>query len=169
LAKNKVLHQGTGRRYPNSMVNQPMNLYDDMMRTRCPGSPEPPKRKRSPRKNLEAGVIRDCIGYLHKSRRVIYVERRNTGAIQFTDGSRVAFGSKGAADIWCLIGTHRGTWPRSSYVLRHVEIECKRRDGKGVQSQAQKDFQAFCDANHIPYLLVTSAEELTEKLRDILA
>lgn len=160
-------------------------IYDECMATG--GEPTKPTRKRSPKKNLEARVIRDCLTYLCRHPTVVYVERRNTGAVMFTDGSRVAFGATGAADIWCIARTHVhrancridltgkccpedwGPGCDDCPQLKHIEIECKRADGKGKQSQAQKDFQHFCNANGIPYLLVTSAEELTEKLRDILA
>lgn len=116
-------------------------------------------RKRSKRHDLEAAVQRECLQWLGKQDLVIYVERRNTGAIAFEDGSRVAFGRTGAADIWCLLRRRNmNTCPI------HIEIECKRRDGKGRLSQAQEKFKQKCDRDGVPYLVVTSAEDLAEKL-----
>ena len=85
------------------------------------------------------------------------------------------FGSKGAADIWCLVKAPIQNWINNfdrhmiedEDVLVHVEIECKRADGKGRQSEAQKKFQQFCDSQGIPYILVISASELAEKLSAI--
>lgn len=152
------------------------NLYDE-----CQAAAPPPKKRRrkSPKSSLEAGVIRGCVKYLHDCPAVVYVERRNTGAVRFADGGFVRFGSKGAADIWCLIRTQvyhtrpdeetGDVWmsPEADVDLTHIEIECKRADGKGKQSEAQVQFQQFCNKNNIPYLLVTSATELAEKLSQI--
>ncbi|MBU2051426.1 MAG: hypothetical protein KKH61_20955 [Gammaproteobacteria bacterium] len=139
-------------------------------------------RKRTPKKSLEASVIRDCLALLHDYPDVIYVERRNTGAVKFTDGGFIRFGSPGGADIWCLLATplyeliisaDDNVEPVSkqsgSYLIKHIEIEAKRADGKGRQSPAQKRFQAMCDDWGIPYLLVTSAEELQKALDKLLA
>ena len=134
-------------------------------------------RKRSPKKDGEAVVVRECLLFLKQHPQVIYVERRNTGAVQFADGGFIRFGSKGAADIWCLVNTKRhylkcvrGEWVMSREPvgsITHVEIECKRADGKGRQSEAQKKFQEFCDSQGIPYILVISATKLAEKLSAI--
>ncbi len=132
-------------------------------------------RKRSPKKDGEAVVVRECLLFLKQHPQVIYVERRNTGAVQFADGGFIRFGSKGAADIWCLVEAPIQNWINNfdrhmiedENVLVHVEIECKRADGKGRQSEAQKKFQQFCDYRGIPYILVISASELAEKLSAI--
>ncbi len=143
----------------------------------CPvGKP----KKKTPKKNLEAHVVRECLKFLKQSPDVIYVERRNTGAVQFEDGGYVQFGQKGAADIWCLVKIGLSEMivpanedadiifqPSDSYIVKHVEIECKRSDGKGYQSVAQKKFQEFCDSRHIPYILTTSADELKLKIAAI--
>lgn len=146
-----------------------MNLYDELCR--ATGKPKKPRRK-TPKKDLEAIVVRDCLAYLHGHPDVIYVERRNTGMILFQSGGCVRFGHKGAADIWCLLRRlppwrfncpDATAWVKAGQNL-HIEIECKRADGKGKQTQAQAAFQEFCVNNAIPYLLVTSAKELAEKL-----
>ncbi|MCK5610939.1 hypothetical protein KAR91_54205 [Candidatus Pacearchaeota archaeon] len=151
-----------------------------------------PKKKRSRKKDLEGPVVKDCLNFLVDHPRVIYVERRNTGAVQFQDGGFIRFGSKGAADIWCLVrvkthgqecvsgrdldGTpmcHPKNWDTQypgcdgCIQLIHVEIECKRADGKGRQSEAQKKFQKFCDDWNIPYILTTSASYLAEQISAI--
>ena len=135
------------------------------------------KPRKTPKKNLEASVIRDCLALLGNHPNVVYIERRNTGAVKFTDGGFIRFGSPGGADIWCLLATPLyeidvsadddfEPVPKRSdrSLIVHVEIECKRPDGKGRQSPAQKRFQAICDDWKIPYLLVTSAEELRKAL-----
>ena len=139
-------------------------------------------RKRTPRKNLEAVVVRECLLYLKQHPQVIYIERRNTGAVVLEGGGFIRFGSKGAADIWCLIQCRSlkhypdeqmfvcqdnidGSCAGSCHT--HVEVECKRQDGKGRQSEAQKAFQEYCDSHGIPYILVTSANELAKKLSAI--
>ena len=141
-----------------------------------------PKRKRSKRTDLEGHVVRECLKFLNDCPGVIYVERRNTGAVQFEGGGFIRFGSKGAADIWCLVketlyevdvsGDPLDIVAQSrisdSYLVRHVEIECKRADGKGRQSPDQRAFQEFCDSQHIPYILTTSAEKLKLKINAII-
>jgi len=117
------------------------------------------KRKRSPRVDLEGSLVRECLAYLRDNLDVVYVERRNTGALRVQGGGFIRFGAKGAADIWCLVASERN-WPH----LRHVEIECKRADGKGRLSPDQKRFQAFCRNEAIPYFVVTSAEELALRI-----
>lgn len=150
----------------------------------CPIGPQR-KRKRTPKKHLEATVVRECLQFLAKHPDVIYVERRNTGAVQFQDGGFVRFGAVGAADIWCLVRryTHRKNCRIGSSSGRpmccpedwgpdcegciqttHIEIECKRSDGKGRQSAAQKKFQEFCASQHIPYILCSSTKQLAEQL-----
>ena len=140
--------------------------------------PVGPKRKRSARKNLEGPVIRECLQALAKCPDVIYVERRNTGAVQFQDGGFIRFGSKGAADIWCLvkvpfyvpklINKDKNLYQvETVYISEHIEIECKRSDGKGRQSEDQKTFQDFCNKHHIPYILTISANELMAKIKAI--
>ncbi len=134
----------------------------------CPVGPRK-RRNKTPKKDLESAVLWECLQYLDQRSDVAYVERRNTGAVEFEGGGFLRFGSPGAADIWCLIrGSDWGlAWDSVSH-LAHIEIECKRRDGKGRQSPEQIEFQEFCDSHHIPYLLVTSADELEEKLRIVL-
>ena len=126
-------------------------------------------RKRTPKKNLEAQVVRECLQFLAKHPQVIYVERRNTGAVQFQDGGFVRFGQKGAADIWCLIKINRrfGLYGHT-VIITHIEIECKRSDGRGRQSETQKKFQEFCDSRHIPYILTNSASHLAGQISAII-
>jgi len=119
------------------------------------------KRRKTPGKNLEAGVVRDCLRFLRECPGVIYVERRNTGALQIQGGGYVRFGSKGAADIWCLVKT------QCRHPL-HIEIECKRADGKGRLSPNQKTFQNFCGHYGIFYIVTTSAEYLAKIVGEII-
>lgn len=144
-----------------------------------------PRRRQSKRTGLEAQVVRECLLFLKQHPRVVYVERRNTGAVQFQDGGFIRFGQKGAADIWCLVETYRhdhncqhgvsnghpmccpedwGLACDGCCSVIHVEIECKRSDNKGRQSAVQKQFQEFCDNHRIPYILTTSAQELARCL-----
>lgn len=115
------------------------------------------KQRRSPKADLEGAVVRECLNCLKNHPDVLYFERRNTGAVQFQDGGFIRFGAKGAADIWCLV---RRTCSKGHSYHTHVEIEAKRRDGKGRLSADQKRFRDFCDSAGIPYLVVTSVEQL---------
>jgi len=142
----------------------------------CPIGPQR-KRKRTPKKYLEGAVVRECLQFLAKHPDVIYVERRNTGAVRFQDGGFIRFGSVGAADVWCLvkrtIKSEDGLYgyiagrPATITRLTHVEIECKRADGKGRQSADQKKFQNFCNNRHIPYILCTSTKQLADQIKAI--
>lgn len=144
-----------------------------------PGSSElkPPKvkRHRTPKNDLEGAVLKECVLFLSAAESVIYVERRNTGAVDFEDGGHIAFGRKGAADLWCLISApcyYMGKDSHGNYEqksdptgdITHIEIECKRRDGKGKLSEDQKEFQQSCKDVGIPYFVVTSATDLAEQL-----
>jgi hypothetical protein len=134
---------------------------------KCPVGPQ--RKRRSKSKNLEASVVRECLQLLKQHPDVIYVERRNTGAVQFQDGGFIRFGQKGAADIWCLIravGCSVGGQTVPS--CHHVEIECKRADGKGRLSPDQKQFREFCESHRIPYILTISATELMGKIQAII-
>lgn len=137
-----------------------MTIYDEC---KAAGRPKKPRRK-TPKKNLEARVVRECLAYLHTRPDVVYVERRNTGMVLFRDGGCIRFGHKGAADIWCLVKTLVEIDIGVTETIQHIEIECKRADGKGKQTESQQDFEEFCEGHDIPYLLVTSARELAQKL-----
>jgi hypothetical protein len=119
--------------------------------------PKPPKRRKTPRRDLEGSVVKECLEFLHhRCPDVAYVERRNTGAVAFEGGGFLRFGSKGAADIWCLIRGESG--------LIHIELEIKRRDKRGRLSEDQKQFQRMCKDEGIPYFVITSVEELIASL-----
>ena len=126
-------------------------MFPDQSRT-------PSRKKRTPKKDLEGAVVHECLTFLRACEQVVYIERRNTGAVQFEDGGFIRFGFKGAADIWCLIS-------KNYHPPRHVEIECKRRDGKGRLSPDQKMFQNLCGGIGVLYFVVTSAEDLAEQLQ----
>lgn len=173
-----------------------MTLQDEIFPT-----PSPPKkpRRRTPKKDLEGAVVRECLAFLHADPNVAYIERRNTGAVAFQGGGFLRFGSKGAADIWCLIRVPQFEFELVSDIhfeqidgktyahqhilgkelkdddtighlvpsrdeILHIEIECKRADGKGRLSADQKIFQEFCEKSGIPYFIVTSAEMLKKCL-----
>ena len=126
------------------------------------------KRRTTPKKDLEDGVKRDCIellAHLQKIGEVCLYERRNVLVMHTTDGGFVQAGVKGRADIWAVV--FDGSSADCPPIPTHVEIECKRRDGKGTLSAAQKDFQAFCKAHGVPYVVVKSAEELKVWLREL--
>lgn len=137
--------------------------------------------RRDRKKDLEAAVLRECLLFLRLHERVVYIERRNTGAVQFEDGGFIKFGTKGAADIWCLIRKPMFATDAPDndddplvfmkvpvakcHLLTHVEIECKRRSG-GRLSQSQREFRDFCGRVGISYFVVTSVEDLSKQLHD---
>lgn len=123
------------------------------------------RRRRTPKKDSEAAVLRECLLYLKKCPVTVYTERRNTGAVAFTDGGFVRFGTPGGADIWCLIHGYAQD-VMNVPILIHTEIECKRRDGKGKLSPAQQSFKQFCEKSGIPYFVVISAEDLEKQLKE---
>lgn len=136
-------------------------LHDDI--------PIPKKRRRrkTPKKDSEAAVLRECLLYLRKCPEVVYLERRNTGAITFADGGFMRFGSLGAADIFCLIRCRsHGSLLNVVDHLYHIEIEVKRRDGKGRLSPAQQSFKQFCEKSGILYFVVTSRENMIKQLKE---
>ena len=155
------------------------DLYGELSGgTTAPKPPKPPRpRRKTKRKDLEAAVLKECMLWLIKDPRVLYVERRNTGMLEFASGGRISFGKPGAADIWCLLKLElfeldvgnmemSGVRVSDSFLVKHVEIECKRRQG-GRLSARQKDFQAHCKEIRVPYLVVTSAEALAEQIKQL--
>jgi len=127
------------------------DLYDEMS---VPTSKPKRKRSKTPKKDLEAAVLRECMKVLHDDPRVLYCERRNTGAVVLEGGGFIKFGAKGAADIWCIVEVDPMCAPL------HMEIECKRRNGKGRLSADQKKFQAMCISIGLIYEVVTSGVQL---------
>ena len=127
-----------------------------------------PKRhkRRTPKKDLEAAVKKECMGWLIAHPQVCYVERRNTGAVSYGDGGFMRFGVVGGADIFCRI-RHQDLPGYGPIHPQPVEIECKRRDGKGVMSDDQLVFQQEMLDIGVPYLVVTSAEDMAKKLREL--
>jgi hypothetical protein len=112
--------------------------------------------KRKPRKKKptpESRVLRECLDLLLI--RGIWAWRANAGAAQMPHGQWVHFGIKGQPDIIGLLGDGR-----------FLGVECKGPSGK--QSPNQKWFQANVEANNGVYLLVRSAKELDEKLKEVM-
>lgn len=140
-----------------------MHIEDEMFRE----APAPKKRRKSKSRDSEASVLADCKKLLDSLPGVVMWERRNTGAVEFGDGSFMSFGHKGRADLWCLVRCVCGAegWHDGEETRDHVEIECKRRDGKGRLSEDQTKFKEDCEAAGVPYFVVCSAEELLYKLR----
>ena len=72
-----------------------------------PGSSKltPPKKpkNRTPAHDREGAVLKECLMFLAAQDSVVYVERRNTGSVEFEGGGHIGFGRKGAADIGCLL------------------------------------------------------------------
>jgi hypothetical protein len=132
--------------------------YDVITSETCPYCAEQnrSKQKQKRSKSAEAGVIRECLKWMRSQPQIIYVERRTTGFFAFEGGGGISIGYKGAPDIWCLMG-------RAENI--HVEIECKRRDGKGKLSVDQQKFQSFCNGACIPHFVVTSVNDLKNQLR----
>lgn len=129
--------------------------------------PKPKRQHRTPANDRESAVLSECLRFLNGHPDVVYVERRNTGAVKYISGHFVRFGSPGAADIWCIIDCDISYNDYAGPVgLTHVEIECKRRDGKGRLSAEQKTFKRMCDKSGIPYFVVTSAEDLAKHLKN---
>ena len=136
----------------------------------CPIGVPKKRRKRSPKRDLEGPVVKACLRYLRNHHEVLYVERRNTGMVHFQGGGAIRFGSLGASDIWCLVRapswTQTGCGPEVCY---HLEIECKRSDGKGVLSDNQKVFRAMCLEKQIPYIVVTSVDQVAGKINEFIS
>lgn len=127
-----------------------MNKLDEFFDRAGTFPPLPKQRRRkTPKKDLEAGVVKECMAWL--CQKGYYAERRNTGAIK-TANTFLRFGRPGAADIFAVING------------QHVEIECKRRDGKGRLSDGQKAFATLMNDYHIPYFVVTSAGDLARHI-----
>jgi len=145
---------------PKKLTEKLWNPWD-----RHPNSKK--KRKhRTPTNDRESAVLKECLQFLNGHENVVYVERRNTGAVKFVDGFFMRFGSPGAADIWCIIDCDISYNDYAGPMgPTHVEIECKRRDGKGRLSEDQKTFKRMCNKSGIPYFVVTSAEDLKEQLQ----
>lgn len=112
----------------------------------------PPKRNKTPVKDTEAEVQRECVRYLRSLG--IPVNRQNAGKIRVGIGF-IQLALPGAADLVGIMPDGSG---------RHLEVECKRRDGKGIQSDTQKQYQELVEKWGGVYLLVTSAEDLKNQL-----
>lgn len=108
-----------------------------------------PKRRKTPKGDLESAVLKECMVWLKAQG--YYAERRNTGAVKYGKAF-VRYGSPGAADILAVIHG------------RHIEIECKRRDGKGRLSDNQKEFKQLMADYYIPYFVVCSVDELERSI-----
>jgi len=133
----------------------------------APHMSPPPGRKRkrsssaTPARDKEASVLRECLRMLESLPYVSYTERRSVGVMRTPAGQYMKFGRTGAADLWCLVQDCAGH-------VRHVEVECKRRDGKGRLSRSQEAFQARMKSAGVAYLIVRSADELKTALEKLL-
>lgn len=147
-----------------------MTLQEDLFQTvedeRGLTGPDKKRRHKTPKKDLESGVLRECLQWLSKHPRVVHIERRNTGAITFAGGDFMRFGLIGAADIICRVA-HQDLPGYGPMHPQPVEIECKRRDGKGRLSSAQDKFKQRMEHIGVPYLVVTSAEDLEKQLKEL--
>jgi len=86
---------------------------------------------------------------------VIDWERRTTGV--FKRGPRyVRTGRVGAPDLWCVLKDQR-----------HLEIECKRRDGKGRYGPDQEEFRDKCLARNGLWVGVKNEKELADYLNGL--
>lgn len=121
----------------------------------------PPKRRsgkrqtRTAKEDSESTVQRECVQYLRSLG--LPVNRQNAGRI-FMGTFTMKLAEEGAGDLVSIMPDGSG---------RHLEIECKRRDGMGRQSDIQKQYQEKVERWGGVYLLVTSSDELKEKLRHV--
>jgi hypothetical protein len=128
--------------------------------------PQKKRRRKTPKKDLEGAVQKECLDWLVAHPDVLYVERRNTGAVKTEDGGFFRYGRTGGADIFCRL--KRRPCDNLAYPFPiPVEIECKRRDGKGTLSDDQKTFKREMDDIGVPYIMVLSAEDMAEQLREL--
>lgn len=129
-----------------------------------------PRQRRTPKRMLEDSVKKDCLkllARLQKHGSVRLYERRNVLNMATTDGGRIMAGVRGRADIWAVVVCIDGQRDYGGSHQQHVEIECKRRDGKGRASPAQVEFEGFCKRSGIPYVIVTSADDLAAWLCEL--
>lgn len=126
----------------------------DDARLEVPRVKPPSKRKKTPKSQLEASVIKEAKAVAR--RRGWKLFRRNTGAMFTPTGGMIRYGQKGAADTYLVING------------LHIEAEAKRRDGKGRLSVAQKEFRDKCKTEGIPYFVYTSGSEFEKKINEIL-
>ncbi|MEM8737250.1 MAG: hypothetical protein AAGG38_02065 [Planctomycetota bacterium] len=113
------------------------------------GSPKP---KAKPSGDSEASVMAELHGVLARHPGIRMFERRTVGVFD-RGGRNVAVGVKGRADYWAVLSNGR-----------HVEIEAKRRDGRGRLSPHQVSFREFCREHYIPYVVVKNGAELRDFL-----
>lgn len=110
------------------------------------------RRKKTADCDTESAVQRECVTYLRLLG--VPVNRQNAGQIHMGTFT-MKLAEEGAGDLVSIMPDGSG---------RHLEIECKRRDGTGRQSPKQKEYQEKVEKWGGIYLLVTSKEELKEKL-----
>jgi len=92
----------------------------------------------------EAGVLRDCLAFLHRVR--IFAWRNNTGTL-WTNGQPVSFGFPGSPDIVGILPDGR-----------FLGVECKSAYGK--QSAKQKKFEQRVHSSKGVYILARCTEDL---------
>jgi hypothetical protein len=134
--------------------NREAEKAGDPARLEIPVVKAPSKRKKTPKDQLEASVIREAATVA--KRRGWELHRRNTGAVFTPNGGMIRYGEKGAADTYLIIDG------------RHIEAEAKRRDGRGRLSEAQKAFRSRCEEQGIPYIVYTSGDGFEKKIDKIL-
>lgn len=120
--------------------------------------PKPPGLP-TPKEDLEGEVLKECLDTLRGIGLTAWRANRGSMIIPGKDGKRdrfICFGVDGQADITGLLPNGR-----------RFEIECKRRHG-GVQTDDQRDFQAVIEASNGVYILVHSAGEMIDKLREVM-
>jgi len=108
------------------------------------------RRKRTPKKDLEAAVLKEGLCWLHAHG--ILAWRNNTGALSLAGGGFIRFGKVGSADI-------TGILPNG----QRLECEAKRRNG-GKQSEGQRQFQEQIEQYGGIYILFHSTDELANNL-----
>ena len=87
-------------------------------------------------KRIQNAIISYLASLVH-SGHPLYYERRQAGGFSY---------KKGQADLWAC------------YNGKHIEIEVKRIGGQ--QSSMQEKWEKRCELNNIPYICVSSVDEV---------
>ena len=99
--------------------------------------------------------MRECRRVLAAHPEVVMFERRTVGLFR-EEGRAIGVGVRGRGDYWAVLRDGR-----------HIEIEAKRRDGKGRLSPNQDAFKEQCAVRGIPYAVVTSGADLRRFLASL--
>ena len=102
----------------------------------------------------ESAVVRACLDYLLRLRKLVAWRSNNAGIFSQARARYIFHGLKGVPDIIVILPGGR-----------FLGVECKSETGR--QSEAQAVFQERCEQAGGLYLLVRSAAELAEKMKEL--